>query len=182
MTFYDKKHKKLIENFEKLWNSQVLYKLSNMASKYNINDIFQDNGAKVLQQLIYLNLKNLPGREGNDAISPSGTEWEMKSINLETSASGFSTNHHTNHEILEKYRKVSWAFSIYNGIKLESIYVMSAKMLEPLFEKWTNKLNEEKRDSLNNPKIPLKFVKENGLKVYPINPLNPIDPDSINQS
>ena len=33
---------------------------------------------------------------------------------------------------------------------------------------------------LNNPKIPVKFVRENGLQVYPINVDNPVDPDSIN--
>lgn len=149
-----------------------------MAKSYGIPDIFQDNGAKVLQQLIYLNMKILPGREGNDCISASGTEWEMKSINLETSASGFSTNHHTNHDIIAKYRQVPWSFAIYYGIQLTEMYVMTPHMLEPMYQHWEEKL--KKTSHLNNPKIPVKFVRENGIKVYPINPDKPLDPDSIN--
>jgi hypothetical protein len=29
---------------------------------------------------------------------------------------------------------------------------------------------------INNPKIPIKFVRANGKKVYPVNTLNPVDP------
>lgn len=177
MDFYGDEHIKLIAYFEQLWNN--LHDLSNLAKSYGINDIFQDNGAKVLQQLIYLNMKMLPGREGNDCISASGTEWEMKSINLETSASGFSTNHHTNHDIIAKYRKVPWTFAIYQGIQLQEIYVMSPEMLEPIYNHWEDKLKT--MPSLNNPKIPVSFVRTYGIQVYPINKENPIDPDVINQ-
>jgi len=100
MAFYDSEHKKEIVRLEKCWDS--LHELEDMANEFGIKDIFQDNGAKILQQLVYLKMKFLPGREGNDAVSDSKTEWEMKSINLETSATGFSTNHHTNHEIIDK--------------------------------------------------------------------------------
>lgn len=175
MKFHDYEHLALINKLDSLWNN--LHDLSNMASEYGIEDIFQDNGAKVLQQLVYLNMQVLPGREGNDAVSPNGTEWEMKSINLSTSASGFSTNHHTNHVIIEKYRKVPWTFAIYRGITLEEIYVMTPAMLEPIYQHWEQKL--ETMAHLNNPKIPVKFVRENGIKVYPFDSNNPIDPDSI---
>ncbi len=40
--------------------------LQDLATKYGINDIFQDNGGKVLQSLIILGLKLSPGREGNE--------------------------------------------------------------------------------------------------------------------
>lgn len=177
MEFYSKKHKEEIKNLEKLWRN--LTYLSDLAKQYGIDDIFQDNGAKVLQQLIYLNLQVLPGREGNDAVSNSGIEWEMKSINIETSASGFSTNHHTTQTIIDKYRKVPWAFSIYRGIKLDEIYVMTPSMLEPIYQHWEEKL--QTKSHLNNPKIPVRFVQEKGIKVYPIDPNNPIDPDYIVQ-
>lgn len=176
MAFYDTTHKNSIKKIDTLWNN--LHELNEMAKSYGIPDIFQDNGAKVLQQLIYLNMKILPGREGNDCISASGTEWEMKSINLETSASGFSTNHHTNHDIIAKYRQVPWSFAIYYGIQLTEMYVMTPQMLEPMYQHWEEKL--KKTSHLNNPKIPVKFVRENGIKVYPINPDKPLDPDSIN--
>lgn len=176
MAFYDYKHQQRIEKIERLWES--LHDLSAMAEEYGIEDIFQDNGAKVLQQLVYLNMDILPGREGNDCISQSGTEWEMKSINLNTSASGFSTNHHTNHDIIAKYRKVPWSFAIYYGIELSEIYVMTPEMMEPLYQHWEEQLITA--GHLNNPKIPVKFVRENGIKVYPIDPYRPFDPDSIN--
>lgn len=174
--FYDKNHQAEIKKIEKLWST--LHDLADLAKQYGINDIFQDNGAKVLQQLIYLNFNFLPGREGNDAVSVSGMEWEMKSINIDTSASGFSTNHHTNHDIINKYRSVPWSFAIYRGITLISIYVMTPQQLEPLFQHWEDELKT--KPHLNNPKIPVSFVKKNGLLVYPIDTNKPIDPDSIN--
>lgn len=175
MSFLDNKHINDIELIEELWDN--LKELSKLAAKHGIYDIFQDNGAKTVQQLIYLQFKNLSGREGNDAVDEYGYEWEMKSINIGTSASGFSTNHHLNHFILDKYRKVPWSFSIYNGIDLKEIYVMHPHILEPIFSHWENKL--ETMQHINNPKIPISFVRENGLKVFPINYKNPVNPCDI---
>ena len=176
MKFFDDEHKKKITRLENIWPN--LNALAEFAKEFGINDIFQDNGAKTLQQLVYLNMKLLPGREGNDCVSASGREWEMKSINLDTTASGFSTNHHTTKDIIEKYRKVSWSFAIYHGIILEEIYVMPPEKLDILFQNWEKKL--EITTHLNNPKIPLNFVRKNGIKVFPIDEENPFDPDSIN--
>ncbi len=176
MAFGDENHIREISKIEALWQS--LAKLEEYAREHGIEDIFQDNGAKVLQQHIYLHMKNIPGREGNDGRTENGVEWEMKSINLDTSASGFSTNHHTNHDIIAKYRRVPWSFAIYHGIVLEAIYVMSPIQLEPLFQHWEEKLNGG-MTHLNNPKIPVSYVVENGRKVYPIDYNNPIDPQSI---
>lgn len=175
MAFYDNEHRSRIDRLERLWSS--LHDLAELAHEYGIDDMFQDNGAKVLQQLIYLNMNILPGREGNDAVSASGMEWEMKSINLETSASGFSTNHHTNHDIIAKYRQVPWTFAIYHGITLSEIYVMTPEMLEPIYRHWEDKLITMAH--LNNPKIPVSYVREKGIQVYPINHCHPIDPDDI---
>lgn len=175
MSYFDDTHKKLIERIEVLWKS--LHDLEDFAHEYGIEDIFQDNGAKILQQLVYLDMKALPGREGNDAVSNNGIEWEMKSINLETSASGFSTNHHVNHVIIAKYRKVPWTFAFYKGIKLEEIYVLTPEQLEPIYKHWEKGL--ETKETLNNPKIPVSYVRDNGVKVFPINPTNPIDPESV---
>lgn len=176
MAFFDRDHLNRIRYINELWNN--LTALSNLAKSYGISDIFQDNGAKVLQQLIYLNMELLPGREGNDSVSPSGTEWEMKSINLETSASGFSTNHHTTYDIIAKYRQVPWSFAIYYGIQLSEIYIMTPRMLEPIYQHWEEQLRT--RPHLNNPKIPVSYVRDNGIQVYPFDKHHPFDPDSIN--
>lgn len=173
--FFSPEHRHEIDRVMNLFSA--LHDLEDMCTEYGIPDLLQDNGAKVLQQLVLLNFDNLPGREGNDAVSASGTEWEMKSINIATSASGFSTNHHTTYDIIRKYRSVPWSFAIYNGIRLLSIYVMTPEQLEPLFSHWEEKLRT--MPHLNNPKIPVKFVQEKGLLVYPYD-RTPIDPDSIN--
>lgn len=52
-----------------------------LATKHGIADIFQDNGGKLLQVILLLRLKVLPGREGNDAIDEAGKEYELKSVN-----------------------------------------------------------------------------------------------------
>jgi hypothetical protein len=173
--FYGEEHRKEIDKINELWRN--LQALQDLAHQYGIEDIFQDNGAKILQQLIYLNFDVLAGREGNDAVSASGKEWEMKSINIATTAKGFSTNHHLNAHILNKYRQVPWSFAIYNNLNLEAIYIMSPAMLEPMFTKWENDYINQGREG-NNPKIPLKFVKEKGLKVYPYD-TTPQDPDLL---
>lgn len=55
MAFYDSEHKKEIVRLEKCWDS--LHELEDMANEFGIKDIFQDNGAKILQQLVYLKMK-----------------------------------------------------------------------------------------------------------------------------
>ncbi len=165
MSYLDRKHKKNIRKIKRYWKG--LEKLSKFALKFGINDIFQDNEAKTLQQLIFLNFQNLEGREGNDATDENGVEWEMKSINTLSTATGFSTNHHLNHDILTKYREVPWSFSFYEGIHLKEIYVMSQSVLEPIFAIWESKLNDGKKD-LNNPKINMNFVKKNGVLIYSV--------------
>lgn len=48
-----------------------------LASKHGIDDIFQDNGGKLLQVLLVLGLTIIPGREGNDAVDKAGKEYEL---------------------------------------------------------------------------------------------------------
>lgn len=183
MAFLDKKHRDLIQRIEQLWKG--VEALSELGREYGIDDIFQDNGAKILQQVIYLNFKALTSREGNDAIDENGVEWELKSCNSEKVV-GISTHHHLNHVILAKYRTVPWIFSIYEHTVLKEMYMMTPDDLEPIFTSWETKLNGEikagkkmpPRDSLNNPKIPINFVKEHGVKVFPF-PTVPVNPSSI---
>src|SRR2546428_12041606 len=88
-----------------------------LAARHGIGDIFQDNGGKLLQVLLITGLKCLKGREGNDATDEEGNEYELKSVNLALTPS-FSTHHHLNPVILNKYRAVAaWYFAIYMGIE-----------------------------------------------------------------
>jgi hypothetical protein len=142
-----------------------IQKFQELASKHGIDDIFQDNGGKILQILLCTGLTILPGREGNDARDKNGREYELKSVN-ERLVKSFSTHHHMNPTIIEKYRKVDWVFAVYDGIELKEIYLLTPVQLEPYFKKWTKKYLDEGNKDINNPKIPLKFVRETGKCLY----------------
>jgi Restriction endonuclease PvuII len=135
-----------------------------LAVKHGIGDVFQDNGGKLLQLVLTMDLTVLPGREGNDARDSLGREYEVKSANIDLTSS-FSTNHHLNPGIVAKYRKVGWLFAMYRGIELTAIYSMEPYELATLFDVWDTKWEASKRD-LNNPKIPVKFVIERGTLVF----------------
>lgn len=152
-------YKQLIE----LWPSVEKYQ--HLAAKHGINDIFQDNGGKLLQVLLLLGLTILPGREGNDAKDTSGREYELKSINIELTR-GFSTHHHMNPTIIEKYRQVPWIFAIYKHIALQAVYLLEPTDLAVFFEKWEQKWHRDGGKDINNPKIPVRYIIENGVLLH----------------
>jgi len=158
-----------------LWRQ--LETLQSIAKEFGISNIFQDNGAEILQQLIYLNMKAVPGREGNDGVDRNGCEWEMKSLDISKGNAGITTNHHLNHAIIKKYKTVPWSVALYDGIILKKIYIISNQQLQPLFDKWEAEL--ETRESLNNPKIPLSFIEQYGILIYSEGDEYPIDPMTV---
>ena len=154
--------------------------LQEMAQDFGIDNIFQDNGAEILQQLVYLNMQAVPGREGNDGVDANGCEWEMKSVDVSKGRGhGVTTNHHLTYGIIDKYRTVPWSVSIYDGIHLLAIYILTPEDLEERFQMWEDQLRT--RPHLNNPKIPMWYVKERGRLIYeegddfPRDPLDVID-------
>jgi hypothetical protein len=142
-----------------------ILKYQNLATKHGIQDIFQDNGGKLLQLILALNLKVLPGRTGNDAYCEI-SQYEIKTLNIELTQS-FSTHHHLNKKILEKYRNANWIFAIFDNIILQKVYKVKPEDLEIYFSKWDSLL--EDCDHKNNPKIALKHVQEVGTVVWPVN-------------
>jgi len=146
------------ERLEKLM--PAMREFQALATEHGIDDIFQDNGGKILQMLLALNLQGIPGREGNDAVDVEGREYELKSVNIWLTA-GFSTNHHINVPIIEKYRLARWVFAIYEGIEMRRAFIVPNDRLELYFSAWEAKWNRERKD-INNPKIPLGFVCEHG--------------------
>ncbi|HEX5471375.1 MAG TPA: hypothetical protein VFW73_05790 [Lacipirellulaceae bacterium] len=139
--------------------------LQKLAVKHGIPDIFQDNGGKYLQLALVTGLTLLKTREGNDAVDETGRQYEIKTLNIDR-VSSFTTHHHLNPVIVAKYRNVDWIFAVYRGIELDSVYYMPVKRLERFFSKWITKWEADQKD-INNPKIPLKFVVENGVKIFP---------------
>ncbi|WP_216597075.1 hypothetical protein [Pseudomonas savastanoi] len=136
-----------------------------LATAHGIDDIFQDNGGKLLQVLLLMNLRVLPGREGNDAVDSSGREYELKSVNIELTR-GFSTHHHMNPVIIAKYRKVPWVFAMYRHIELHAVYILEPSDLEFYFSKWEEKWYADGHKDINNPKIPVAYVMQHGRLVY----------------
>ena len=155
--------------------------IEKLALTYGINDIAQDNNLKLLQTLVLFDLQNQPNREGSDAIDRYGNAWELKTVNIDLTT-GFSTNHHTNLERIALFRKERWLFSAYKGISLQEVYAVSPLKLEDYFKKWEDAVRKKIADDnenahLNNPKIPLKFVRQLGIKVFPSD--IPIDPAEV---
>lgn len=136
-----------------------------LASKHGIHDIFQDNGGKLLQVLLVTGLQVIPSREGNDARDSEGREYELKSLN-KSLVKSFSTHHHINPRIIDKYRQVDWIFAVYEGIELQAIYQMIPKQLEPYFSKWEQKWHDEGGKDINNPKIPMNYVMAQGELIF----------------
>jgi hypothetical protein len=67
--------------------------------------------------------------------------------------------------ILAKYRLVDWVFAIYEGIELQEIYHLIPAALEPYFSKWEKKWHDSGGKDINNPKIPVRFVREHGKRI-----------------
>ncbi len=51
-----------------------------LAGKHGIGDIFQDNGGKLLQLVLTMDLIVSAGRSGSDAKDRLGREYELKSV------------------------------------------------------------------------------------------------------
>jgi len=147
----------------KLWPN--VEELQALASRHGIDDIFQDNGGKLLQVLLLCGLEPLAGREGNDAVDAAGCEYELKSVNIALTT-GFSTHHHMNPTIIAKYRQVPWIFAVYHNIALQEVYLLQPGDLEPFYSKWETKWHEDGGKDINNPKIPVSFVREHGTELF----------------
>jgi hypothetical protein len=157
-----------LKELKKLFPSIQRYQ--DLASRHGINDIFQDNGGKLLQVLLIMGLRVIPGREGNDAVDLDGKEYELKSVNIELTKS-FSTHHHMNPVIIKKYRKVDWIFAVYRNIEIQAIYRLTPKALELYYKKWETKWRADGGKDINNPKVPLGYVVKNGERLYGAHPV-----------
>jgi hypothetical protein len=144
-----------------------------LAVKHGISDIFQDNGGKLLQVLLILGLEVIPGREGNDATDVLDAEdpenprrqYELKSVNLALQDT-FTTHHHLNHVILEKYRRATWIFATYQGIDIQEIYRVEPAALAKYFDRWEARLRDTRVTHINNPKIPVSHIRRHGELIY----------------
>jgi hypothetical protein len=136
-----------------------------LAMKHGIPDIFQDNGGKILQVSLILGLTVLKAREGNDAVDENGKEYELKTVNV-LRTDQFTTHHHLNPVIIEKYRKVDWIFATYEAIELKEIFLVKPDAMEYWYQRWGEKWKADGNKDINNPKVPLSFVRKYGTWLY----------------
>ena len=144
----------------------VIAPLQDLARRHGIADVFQDNGGKILQVCLHLGLMPLRSREGNDAADDAGNEYELKTVNLSRTAQ-FTTHHHLNPNIIAKYRRVNWIFATYADTDLLEIYLLRAPDMEYWYRKWEAKWHAGGGKDINNPKIPLSYVRLYGERQYP---------------
>lgn len=142
--------------------SECKDRLVSIGQKYGIENVFEDNNIRLLSVLInFPGLKILPQRNGNDAVDKDGNEYEIKT----TTTRYFSTSHHVNLNLLEKYRNTSWIFALFDseGV-LDKVYKASPDKMRYYFDMWETRLSEDSH--INNPKISFSFVKTNCTLVY----------------
>lgn len=152
-----------VAELAEIWPAVRRYQ--DLATRHGIDDIFQDNGGKLLQVLLQLGLDGIPGREGNDAKDIIGNEFELKSVNMNLVRS-FSTHHHMNPVIIAKYRMVEWIFAVYQNIELNSIYLLTPEDMEPYYKAWSDKWHKSGGKDINNPKVPLAYVMKVGSLLF----------------
>lgn len=147
---------------ESLWPGVVAYQ--KLAQHHGVSDIFSDNGGKVAQLAIAVGLDIAKGRQGPDALDRMGNLYELKTMDLTKKTSGFSTNHHLHKGTIDKYRERRFIFATYDGITLQEAYMVLPKDMEVVYKKWLDQLR--KKDHLNNPKVPLDYVRDVGTIMY----------------
>lgn len=153
--------------------------LQEMAAVHGIHNVFDDNGYKDLILLTLFGLTKL-GREGDDAVDALGRQFETKTVSrmsskgVRKSVLSITTEHTMTLANIARYRKTfMWIVAVFDGAQPEAIWEIKTPALEPYFSAWEARLLEidayerPVRDHLNNPKIPLKFIAERGVQVWP---------------
>ena len=153
--------------------------LQDMAQVHGIHNVFDDNGYKDLLILTLFGLRKL-GRAGDDAVDAQGRQYETKTVARRSAAGvrkeslGITTEHTMTLPNIQRYRNVFlWIVAVFDGAQPEAVWEISPRALEPFLALWEERLRETDdtgrlvRDHLNNPKIPLKYIAEHGIKVWP---------------
>ena len=159
--------------------------LQDIASRHAIHNVFSDNGYQELVLLTLFGLKKLR-REGNDAIDGDGREYELKTVSRvssdgeEKQSLAVTTEHTLTQSNIARYRSAYlWIIGVFRQSMPEVVYEIMPAALEPYFTKWEERLAESDdrghpvRDHINNPKIPMWFIVERGVRIWPDEVVNP---------
>jgi hypothetical protein len=156
-------------------------KLQEEASQHHIHNVFDDGGYKELILLRLFRLRKL-AREGHDAVDANGRYYEIKTV-ARVSSSGrrktslsVTTEHTLTKANITRYRRAFlWIVAVFDQSRPEAIYEIAPAALEPFFTAWETKLDQQQAlhtaggapVHLNNPKIPLAYIAQHGVQVWP---------------
>lgn len=154
-------------------------KIQEAATLHEIHNVFDDGGYKELLILSLFNLRKLE-REGDDAEDADGRRYEIKTV-ARVSSTGkrknslsITTEHTLTQTNIDRYRATFlWIVAVFDQVQPEVIYQIQPSKLEPYFAKWEGQLARQGQpqggapNHINNPKIPLTFIRDNGIKVWP---------------
>ncbi|MEA3078185.1 MAG: hypothetical protein QOF60_3093 [Actinomycetota bacterium] len=169
-------------------------RLQEVATEHALHNVFDDGGYKELLLLRLFNLRKLY-REGDDAEDEQGRRYEVKTVarissrGLRKPQLDVTTEHTLTRANIARYRQVFlWIVAVFDQSHPEAIYEIMPEPLEVYFSKWEAELlrQEKLRTTggapvhLNNPKIPLNFVKRYGLQVWP--PRDAPLPEAVQQA
>ncbi len=147
---------------DKLWPGVMAYQ--RLAQSQGIPDIFTDAGGKLLQVAARVGLTLGTDRAGPDAFDRLGQEYEIKTIDINRQAKGFSTSNRMKAKTIERFRRRRWVLALFDGIELVEVFLVHPVMFEAFFADWERTISADVQ--LNNPKIPVKFVREIGVLLY----------------
>lgn len=150
-----------------------------LATGHGIHNVMTDNGYQELVVLTLFGLTKLR-REGNDARDADGHEYELKTVGrvnsdgVRKTSLSITTEHTLTLANIERYRSVHlWVIAVFDQTLPEVIYEISPAALEPYFTAWEKRLRDndpsgtDPLNHINNPKIPLWFIAEHGLRIWP---------------
>ncbi len=93
-----------------------------------------------------------------------GNEDEIKTLDQARGVTGFSTSNRLHAKTVERFNRRRWVFAVFDGIEMVEAYLMLGPQLSTYFDKWSLMIADQ--GEVNNPKIPLAFVRENGTLLF----------------
>jgi len=153
--------------------------LQELATRHGVHNVMTDNGYQELVVLTLFGLTKLR-REGNDARDATGHQYELKTVGrissdgVRKASLSVTTEHTLTLANIERYRRVwLWVVAVFDRTLPEVIYEIAPAALEPYFAAWERHLRDndpsgtDPLNHINNPKIPLKFVADHGVRIWP---------------
>lgn len=147
---------------------QLAGPLEAVANEKGIYHVFEDGGFRTLLLTTFFGLTVSEGKLGCDATDAAGRRYELKTVNLLDSMGrekkgdpGITTAHSLRQSNLDAYRRVDvWVIATFRGNTPVEAWHVETSALEPWFSEWEREIAV--RGTLNNPKIPLRFIAEHG--------------------